>query len=55
MDKKTALDAIVAYACCVSDFSMCGKYPWNRTDNCRDTNLRCNQRSYRYNFGGRKW
>ena len=44
MDKKTALDAIIAHACCVyacyvSDFSMCGKCPWNHTDDCRDTNF----------------
>ena len=39
MDKKTALEIIVAYACCVSDFSMCGKCPWNHTDDCRDTNF----------------
>lgn len=39
MDKKTALEIIVAHACCVSDFSMCGKYPWKHTDDCRDTNF----------------
>ena len=39
MDEKTALNAIIAYACCVSDFSMCGEHPWNRTDDCRDTNF----------------
>lgn len=39
MDKKTALNAIIAHVCCVSDFSMCGKCPWNHTDDCRDTNF----------------
>ena len=39
MDKKTALKIIVAHACCVSDFSMCGKCPWNHTDDCRYTNF----------------
>lgn len=39
MDKKTALEIIVAYACCVSNFNMCGKCPWRHTDDCRDTNF----------------
>lgn len=39
MDKKTALKVLIAHGCCVSDFSMCGKCPWNHTDDCRDTNF----------------
>ena len=39
MDRKTALDAIIAHACCVSDSSMCGKCPWRHTDDCRYTNF----------------
>ena len=39
MDKKTALQVLIAHGCCVSDFSMCNKCPWNHTDDCRDTNL----------------
>ena len=30
---------LFVYACCVSDFSMCGKCPWRHTDDCRDTIL----------------
>ena len=30
---------LFVYACCVSDFSMCGKCPWNHADDCRDTNF----------------
>ena len=39
MDKKTALNAIIAHACCVLDFSMCGKCSCNHTDDCSDTNF----------------
>ena len=39
MDKKTALQVLIAHGCCVSDFSMCNKCPWNHTDDCRDTNF----------------
>lgn len=39
MDEKTALEIIVAHACCKSNLNMCGKCPWGHTDDCRDTIL----------------
>ena len=37
MTKNEALNTLIAHGCCVSDFGMCNKCPWNHTDNCRDT------------------
>ena len=38
MNKKEALDLLIAFACCTSSFrDMCGKYPWNGKYECVNT------------------
>lgn len=39
MTKNEALNTLIAHGCCVSDFSMCNKCPWNHTDDCKNTNF----------------
>ena len=39
MTKNEALNTLIAHVCCVSDFGMCNKCPWDHTDDCRNTNF----------------
>lgn len=40
MDKKKALDILIANACCTySNSEMCEKCPWNHTEDCKNTNF----------------